>query len=62
MKGHYINNQNVKKRIKEYGKQSSAGFIRELDIIVEKVIDAACRQFDGSGKRLTSSLIPKKYK
>ena len=62
MKAHYLNNQNVKKRIKENNKQASKEFIREIDVIVETIIDSACKQFNGRHKRLSVSLIPKKYR
>ncbi len=57
-----LNVKNVRKKCHQLGRHAGRDFLKELDIIVEMVIQSACRTWDGNHKRLSGSLIPKKYK
>ncbi len=59
---YYLNVKNVKDRVRSQGKQVSRSFLRELDGVVERLIDGSCRQWNGRHKRLTAELIPTKLR
>jgi hypothetical protein len=59
---HYVKTKNVKEFYKSRGKQVSKELLLSLDIIINEILEATCRTWNGNHKRIDASLIPTKYK